>query len=88
MAHDARPPRRAVADAGELRGLALEELLDSEISAASPRRLAISASGTPHFQAERHVVVHGHVRVQGVILENPCDVASFGGRSLRPGRRS
>ena len=29
------------------------------------------------FQAERHVVVHGHVRIQSVVLEHHCDVAVF-----------
>ena len=31
------------------------------------------------LQAERHVVVHRHVRVQSVVLEHHCDIAIFRG---------
>ena len=30
------------------------------------------------LQAERHVVVHGHMRIQSVVLEYHCDVAVLG----------
>ena len=33
----------------------------------------------PQLQAKRHVVVHGHMGVQSIVLEHHCNVSVFGG---------
>ena len=79
---DDRPAERHALPlaAGELARTAFEERFDREdfgrfADAAfdlGPRRAA-------HFQAERHVLVDRHVRVEGVVLEDHGDVAIAGG---------
>jgi hypothetical protein len=74
---DRAPERDALAlAAGELARLALEQALDAED--AGRLLHALGDLGTvefAHLQAERHVVVDAHVRVQRVILEHHGDVA-------------
>ena len=65
--------------AGQGLGLALEQGLDAEdvgrlAHAGIDLRLRVAAE----LQAERHVLVHRHVRVQGVVLEHHGDVAVLG----------
>ena len=58
-------------------GLRFEQLSDAEsISATSFTRRSISACGdAAQLQAEGHVVVDAHVRVERVVLEDHRDVA-------------
>jgi hypothetical protein len=65
--------------ARKLLGLAVEELLDVEdagrlLDADVDLRLGKLAD----LESESHVVVDGHVRVQGVVLEHHRDVAVLG----------
>ena len=65
--------------AGELLGLAVEELLQLEDPAASLTRCSISALGDlAQLEAERDVVADRHVRVERVALEDHRDVAILG----------
>jgi hypothetical protein len=65
--------------AGQGAWLALQEVVEPQ----DPRRVAhalvdLRLLHVLHLQRERHVVVHAHVRVQGVGLEHHRDVAVFG----------
>ena len=82
MADDGASDRDALALAArELARLALEQLLDAEdlgrlVDAFGDLGLGELA----HLEPERHVVVHGHVRVQRVVLEHHRDVAVLRGQ--------
>ncbi len=77
LAHDRAPHGDALAlPAGELRGLALQELREPEelgdlVDASADVRLR----HPPHLQAVAEVLANAHVRVQGVALEDHGDVA-------------
>jgi predicted dehydrogenase len=79
---DDRPAHRdalALA-AGKLGGPAVEVLLEVE----DPRRvqdaaLALLGPDVPQLEPEAHVLAHGHLRVQRVVLEDHRDVAVLGG---------
>jgi hypothetical protein len=62
--------------AGQLARLALEQLLDAEdLGGVLHALLDLGLGELAHLQAERHVVVHGHVRIERVVLEHHGDVA-------------
>ena len=77
IAHDRAPHGDALAlAAGELARLALEQLGDVEDAGGllhAARNLVLRVALEP--QAERHVFVHGHVRVERVVLEHHGHVA-------------
>ncbi len=83
---DLGPPRQRPAHghplllaAGELRGLAFEQVLDLQ-QPGHPRHLLVDG-GLGHLadlQAEGDVLAHAHGRVQGVGLEDHGDVAVLG----------
>ena len=81
LTHDGATQGDALAlAAGELARLAVEQVLAGEHG----RRLVDAAldlglGRLAQLQAEGHVVVHGHVRVQRVALEDHGDVAVLGG---------
>ena len=77
MAHDGAAQRDALAlAAGELARLALEQLADAEdLGRLLDALLDLGLGEFAHLQAERHVVVHAHVRVERVVLEHHGDVA-------------
>src|SRR5262245_15365478 len=67
--------------ARELPGLALEELLDAQdVGRLLHALLDLGLGELPHLQAEGHVVVDGHVGIEGVVLEDHGDVAVLGGQ--------
>ena len=80
LAHDGAADGHALAlTAGQGAGLALQELLDAQehrrlLDALLDLRLGELAQ----LQTERHVVVDGHVRIEGVVLEDHGDVPVFG----------
>ena len=80
MAHDGAAERHALAlAAGELARLALEEFADAEDVGRLLDALADLGPGEfAHLEAEGHVVVHAHVRVERVVLEHHGDVAVHG----------
>ena len=62
--------------AGELPRLAFQVSLDAEDFGRLLHALGdLGAVELPHLQAERHVVVDAHVRVERVVLEHHGDVA-------------
>src|SRR5215831_6967455 len=77
MAHNGAAERDALAlAAGELSWLALEIVADSK----DLRRFAhalfdLAAAEAAHLQAERHVVVYAHVRIERVVLKHHRNVA-------------
>ena len=77
MAHDGAPDRDALPlPAGELARLAVEQRLDAQhggrlTHAARDLVLRVAA----HLQAEGHVVEHGLVRIERIVLEHHGDVA-------------
>ena len=78
VAHDRAAHRDALAlAAGEVRRLALEVLLEVEDrrAASSTLRSISACGGLGELEREAHVVAHGHVRVQRVVLEDHRDVA-------------
>ena len=77
VAHDGTAERHALAlAAGELARLALQQFADAEDVGRVPHALVdLGLFEFAHFQAERHVVVHAHVRVERVVLEHHGDVA-------------
>ena len=80
VADDGPPQRDALALAArEGLGLAVEQLRDAQdfrgVADALVDVLFLEAA---QLQAERHVLVHRHVRVQGVVLEDHRDVAVLG----------
>src|SRR5207244_643338 len=80
-ARDRTPDRHALPlSSRELLGLSLEELPDPE-HAADLVHSAIDLLlwDVPQLQPECDVVVDGHVRVEGVVLEHHRDVAVFRG---------
>ena len=80
VADDRPPHRHALALAArEVRRLAVEVRLEVE----DPRRLLdllrdLVVGDLGELQRERHVVAHGHVRVERVVLEDHRDVAVLG----------
>ena len=77
MAHDGAAERDALAlAAGQLARLALEQFADAEDVGRFLDALGdLGLFEFAHLQAERHVVVHAHVRVERVVLEHHRDVA-------------
>ena len=75
------PGRRPPAAAGRRRaafGLRSSSSSMPRMSAASRTRLSISCLGVlAELEAEGHVLVHRHVGVEGVVLEDHGDVAVF-----------
>ena len=66
--------------AGKGLGLALQQVLDVQNARGlTHARVDLGFREPPQLQRERHVLVHGHVRVQGVVLEDHGDVAILGG---------
>jgi len=82
VADDGAADRHALALAArELPRLPLEQLLDPQQSCRLPHpRLDLGLGELPHLEPERHVVVDGHVRVEGVVLEDHGNVAVLGGQ--------
>jgi len=80
VTHDGAAKRDALAlAAGELARLALEIIADAENVRRLPHALVDLGLGEfAHLQAERHVVVHAHVRIERVVLEHHGDVAIHG----------
>src|SRR6516225_767933 len=77
MAHNGAPQRDALAlAAGKLARLPLEHFADTKDIRRLPHALLdLALSELAHLQAERHIVVHAHVRVERVVLEHHGDVA-------------
>ena len=77
VAHDRAAERDALAlPAGELARPAREQRLDAEdLGRLAHALLDLVAAELAHLQAERHVVVHAHVRIERVVLEHHGDVA-------------
>ena len=80
VAHDGAAHGDALAlAAGELLGLAVEQLRDVEDAGRLVHALLDLGLGKAlEPQPERHVLEHGHVRVERVVLEHHGDVAVFG----------
>ena len=76
MAHNRAADRDALPlAAGELARLALEQFLDAQDLGGLADPLGdLGFRKLPHLEPEGHVVVDGHVRIQGVILEDHRDV--------------
>ena len=79
IAHDGAAHGDALAlAAGELLGLAVEQLRDVEDAGRLVDALLDLGLGKAlEPQPERHVLEHGHVRVERVVLEHHGDVAVF-----------
>ena len=91
LAHDRAPHRDALAlAAGELRRLAVEVRLEVEHLRGLVHPLVdLLLLHLAQLERERHVVAHGHVRVERVVLEDHRDVAVLRrARRSRPRRRS
>ena len=84
LADDGAPHRHPLAlAAGQRRGLARQVLLQAE----HPGHLGHPAldlifGSLALLQPERQVLLHGHVRVEGVVLEDHRDVAVLGGQVI------
>jgi len=80
IAHDGAADRDALALAARKGfGPAFEQFLDVEDAGGFPDALFDLVFGNfADLETERHVVVHGHVRIQGVVLEHHRDVAILG----------
>ncbi len=67
--------------AGELAGLAIQQVLDLQhLRDARDRRVALGLGHVAHLQPEADVLRHVHVRVERVALEHHRDVAVLGQR--------
>ena len=77
IAHDGAAERNALALApGQLAWLALQQVLDAEnVGRVAHPPLDFGAGKLAHLQAERHVVMHAHVRIERVVLKHHGDVA-------------
>ncbi len=77
IAHDRAAHGDALAlPAGEVRRLALEVLLEVEdLGGLGDLAVDLARVGLGELEREAHVVAHGHVRVQRVVLEHHRDVA-------------
>ena len=77
LADDRAPHRHPLPlTAGQRLRLALEQLLEPEdVRRLSDTPIDLLLRELPELEAERHVVVHGHVRIQRVVLEHHGDVA-------------
>ena len=65
--------------AGEILGLAIQELLQAQSSGSRQHALLdFRLGGLSHLEGETHVLFHAHVWVEGVILEHHGDIALFG----------
>ena len=80
LAHHGAPHRDALAlAAGELAGLAVEQLVEAEdLRDVVHAPVDLGLGRLAHLQAERQVLAHGHVRVERVVLEHHRDVAGAG----------
>ena len=80
LAHDGAADGHALAlAAGQGRGLALQELLDAQdLRGLLDALLDLRLGELAQLQAEGHVVVDGHVRIEGVVLEDHGDVPVLG----------
>ena len=81
IAHDGAAYGDALAlAAGELLGLAIQQHADAQQVGGFLHLLVDLGFGRlAQLQAERHVIVHAHVRVERVALEHHGDVAILGG---------
>jgi hypothetical protein len=77
VAHDRAPHRDALTlAAGEVRGLAVEMVGEVEhLRRVLDLLLDLGLVDLGQLEREAHVVAHGHVRVQRVVLEDHRDVA-------------
>ncbi len=84
LTNDGSPHRDPLAlTTGQGLRLALEELLEpEELRGVSDLPHAIGLGDPSHLEREAHVVGHGHVRVERVVLEDHRDVAVLG-RQMR-----
>ena len=65
--------------AGQSLGLAVEQVGNIEdLGSLFHALLDLRLGGLAQLEAEGHVVKHGHVRIQGVVLEHHGDVAVLG----------
>jgi hypothetical protein len=80
VAHDGAAHRDALAlAAGELARVALEELGEAQdLGGAADPLLDDVLGRLRELEGERHVLLHGHVRVERVVLEHHRDVPVLG----------
>ena len=80
LAHDGAADRHALAlAAGELRGAAVEQRVETQkLRRGVDLALDLGTRGADVFEAERHVLAHGHVRVQRIGLEHHGEPAIRG----------
>ena len=80
VAHDGTAHRHTLPlTTGEGLGLAIEEVLQpQQLGGLQDALLAFGLGNVLHLQREAHVVGHGHVGVQGVVLEDHGNVAVLG----------
>ena len=84
IANDGAAHRDALALAtGELSRIAIEKLGQTEdLGRALDARIDLGFALFGKHQGKRHVVAHGHVRIQRIVLEHHGDVALFGSNSV------
>ena len=69
--------------AGKLAGFALEQIFNAQdLGRILYPAFDFLLGGLAQFEAKSHIVVHGHVRVEGVGLEHHGDVAVLGGHVI------
>ena len=87
LADDDPPQGDALAlTARERPGLSVEQVLDAQYLRRRPHALFDDVPGDlAELQAERHVVVDGHMRVEGVVLEHHGDVPVLGAEPVHQG---
>ena len=80
LTNDGATERNALSlTAGKSLGLTVEEMLDIEDAGSFLNALVdLGLGGLAELKTESHVVIYGHVRIQGVVLEYHGDVAILG----------